>query len=545
MTTPAADEVDDDLLLEDDSGDETAAQSLPANKRNWKVLIVDDEVEVHNITRLALQDFSFQGYGLNFLYAYSGEEGRRIIAENPDTAVILLDVVMESDDAGLLLIRHIREELRNHMVRIILRTGQPGQAPEQKIIVNYDINDYKTKTELTAEKLFTTIVASLRSYRDLETINNNKKGLEKIIESSASIFELQSFEKFISGVLQQITALLHLDENSMYCNTSTFLTTSRKDGELVIVAGTGAFADFRDRPATDVLPGDIMGHVKAACLSRKSVFSEHFSVIYVRGKSGGDNVIYLEKEVGLSPLDVDLLQVFCSNLSSAFENMRLNHEIDRTQREIVFTIGAIAETRSKETGYHVKRVAEYSKLFALLYGMGEAEAELLKQASPLHDIGKVGIPDAILNKPGKHTAEEWSIMRTHAELGFEMLKHSETAVLKAGALIAYHHHEKWNGSGYPRGLSGDDIHIYGRITAIADVFDALGSDRCYKKAWPMESILDFMKQERGQHFDPGLVDLLFKHLDQFLSIRERYADSRLSEQGLLDTARTSHYLNAH
>ena len=202
----------------------------------------------------------------------------------------------------------------------------------------------------------------------------------------------------------------------------------------------------------------------------------------------------------------------------------LNLEIEETQKEVVFTMGAIGESRSKETGNHVKRVAGYSKILALAYGMDENEAELLKQASPMHDIGKVAIPDEILNKPGKHTEDECMIMEQHAQLGYEMLKQSKRPLLLAAATVAYEHHEKFDGTGYPRGLKGDDIHIYGRITAIADVFDALGSDRVYKEAWEDERIFDLYRSQRGKHFDPKLVDLFFDNIEEIISVREAYRD---------------------
>lgn len=202
----------------------------------------------------------------------------------------------------------------------------------------------------------------------------------------------------------------------------------------------------------------------------------------------------------------------------------LNHEIEDTQREVVFTMGSIGESRSKETGNHVKRVAEYSKLLALYYGLDEEEAEMLKQASPMHDIGKVAIPDAVLNKPGRFDEEERRIMETHAALGYDMLKHSNRKLLQAAAIVAYEHHEKWDGSGYPRGLAGENIHIYGRITALADVFDALGSDRVYKKAWDDERIFTLFKEEKGAHFDPQLINIFFDHLDEFIAIRETFKD---------------------
>ncbi len=202
----------------------------------------------------------------------------------------------------------------------------------------------------------------------------------------------------------------------------------------------------------------------------------------------------------------------------------LNEEISNTQKEVVFTMGSIGESRSKETGNHVKRVAEYSKLLALYYGLSNEEAEMLKQASPMHDIGKVAIPDAILNKPGRFDDSEREIMNTHAQLGFDMLKHSTRPLLKMASIVAYEHHEKWDGSGYPRGLRGEDINIYGRITALADVFDALGSDRCYKKAWEDKKIFTLFQDEKGKHFDPKLVDIFFEHLDEFLEIRETFKD---------------------
>jgi len=199
-------------------------------------------------------------------------------------------------------------------------------------------------------------------------------------------------------------------------------------------------------------------------------------------------------------------------------------EIENTQKEVVFTMGAIGESRSKETGHHVKRVAEYSLVLAQLAGLKQKECELLRQASPMHDIGKVGIPDSILHKPGKLDEKEWKIMKTHSKLGYNMLKHSQRDILKTAAIVAHEHHEKWNGKGYPKGLAGEKIHIYGRITAIADVFDALGSDRCYKKAWKLDKIIELFQEERGQSFDPNLVDLFLGNIEKFLEIRSKYID---------------------
>jgi PAS domain S-box-containing protein len=202
----------------------------------------------------------------------------------------------------------------------------------------------------------------------------------------------------------------------------------------------------------------------------------------------------------------------------------LQKEIEDTQKEVVFKMGAIGEGRSKETGLHVKRVAEYSKLFALHYGLSEDDAELLKQASPMHDIGKVAIPDDILNKPDILTDSEMLIMKTHSKLGFDMLRGSSRALLNTATIVAHEHHEKWDGSGYPQGLTALEINVYGRITAIADVFDALGSQRAYKKIWNDEKIFEYFKDQRGKHFEPKLVDIFFDKIDEFLDIRDRLQD---------------------
>ena len=206
------------------------------------------------------------------------------------------------------------------------------------------------------------------------------------------------------------------------------------------------------------------------------------------------------------------------------ELFNLNEEIQSTQKEIIYKMGEIGETRSKETGNHVKRVAEYSKLLAILSGIEEQQANILLVASPMHDIGKVGIPDSILKKPAKLTIEEFEIMKEHAMIGYNILKDSNREILKAAAIVAKEHHEKWDGTGYPFGLIGEEIHIYGRITAIADVFDALGSDRCYKNAWEDEKIFELFEKEKGKHFDPNLVDLFFRNIQQFKDIRDKYKD---------------------
>ena len=203
--------MDDEILIIDDE----KAESVHI-KQGWKVLIVDDEPEVHRITKMTLAQFLFDNKPIEFLHAYTGTEAKAIMANEPDIALILLDVVMETDSAGLDVVRYVRTELHNQQVRIVLRTGQPGQAPEDDVVANFDINDYKDKTELTSQKLRTLIRASLRSYRDICTLEHNRKGLEKVIAASKGIFEKQALKQFAEGTLDQLSALLALEETSLF-----------------------------------------------------------------------------------------------------------------------------------------------------------------------------------------------------------------------------------------------------------------------------------------------------------------------------------------
>ena len=206
------------------------------------------------------------------------------------------------------------------------------------------------------------------------------------------------------------------------------------------------------------------------------------------------------------------------------EVQKATKEILETKYETLRILGKTAEFKDPETASHVARVAHYSKLLARVYGLNENEQNILFYASPFHDIGKVGIEDKILLKAGKLDDEEFTIMKTHVQIGYDILKDSKSEYLKAGAQIAITHHEKYDGSGYPNALVGEDIHIYGRIVAIADVFDALTSNRPYKKAWSFEDALDLLKKEKGKHFDPKLIDLFIENIDEVKNIFQRFQE---------------------
>ena len=510
----------DEILFMDEEPGRTKAEDTP-----WTILVVDDEADVHNVTTYMLSGQKYRGRSFGFLHAYSAGEARKILAEQQDVAVILLDVVMETDDSGLKLVRHIREELKNLAVRIILRTGQPGKAPAAQVILDYDIDDYKEKTELTLEKMLVTIIAALRSYSFITTIENNRQGLKRIIEASSDIFERQSLQKLGSGVLSQLTAILQLKKDAIYTHASGLAASGAK-GKPMVLAATGDFCEFIEKPMNAVSGDAVHLSLDRAKEQPHGFYCENGKCAwYFRSKTGSENYLYFEADKDLDENDRDLLELFFTNVSLAFDNLFLNKGIEDTQKEVIFHIAETMECRSAETGRHVRRVAEFARLLALKYGLGEEEAETVKLASTVHDLGKIGIPDSILNKPGPLTNEEYEIIKSHVRRGHDMLARSTSPIIQAAAGIILNHHERWDGQGYPQGLSGEEIHVHGRIVAVADVFDALSSKRVYHQPWSWAEVFAYFLEQSGRHFDPCLVEILLQNREEFMAICARYHDN--------------------
>ena len=502
---------------------EIAKQEQTANRRAWNVLIVDDEQAIHDVTKLALSGFEFENRKCNFIHAHSAKEGKAIIDSTPNIALALIDVVMETETAGLDLVNYIRNDLKNKLIRIILRTGQPGQAPEANVIHDYDINDYKSKSELTTQRLYTSVLTSLRTYRDMMALEKNRQDLKNIIKSTASIEKMTSLEIFLSAVLEQLSILLFLGDDDH--GEASFIA-AMENGNCVHAAGAGEFYGVKTEEVLSESQRVIKPLILEAIASGEELYRDGHYVLYRPSNLQYSGfVLYLKSEKVLDEMDKDLIKLFLDNAKIAFENTALTQELDEAQKEIIFTISEIAEQRSNETGQHVKRVALYSKLLGEAYGLRAKELDLIYSASPMHDIGKIAISDAILKKPGKLTVEEMDVMKMHSGMGYEVLKSSKRTLLQTSAIIAHEHHEKWDGTGYPNSKKGEQIHLYARIVALADVFDALGSKRVYKDKWGLEETLNLIKEQRGKQFDPKLVDLFLENIDKVLEIRDQYRDA--------------------
>ena len=288
----------------------------------WKVLIVDDEPEVHTVTKLVMGQEEILGRGLEFLEALNGEEARKILIDNDDIALVLLDVVMSSDNDGLEVADWIRNDLNNHLVRIVLRTGNPGEAPEMQVITGYDINDYKEKSELTAKKLRTLFYTSLRSYRDLITLDQCRMGLVRVVSSLADMYIHPSLEDFTGGLLEQIASYLFLNKGAIYGISSGLSAIRDEEKESFhIVAATGDYADRKGMDLNEVLPDDIReltrDCIEGTSMIRKGDLYIHCTRITDKGKA---LLVMLGVEL-LTPADMNLLNIFIENAGRAFGNL--------------------------------------------------------------------------------------------------------------------------------------------------------------------------------------------------------------------------------
>ena len=307
---------DKELLFYEDEEEltfsEGAVQDTKEGKLKWKVMIVDDDHEVHKITKLVLSSFQFKGKTLEFISAYNGEEARRLLSQNTDIAVILLDVVMEEDDTGLKLVRFIREELGNRLMRIILRTGQPGQAPEEQVIIEYDINSYKEKTELTSQKLFTELVASLRSYKDLMIIGNTSKGLQKVILDSTSIMNNGDKGKFAKSIFTSLLEIIELSQFGEKLNISGFAAYKREDCYEVL-ACAGIYQELLNNQSFE-LPAKAIANFESLKVKENIYFDNGIAALF-SDDLGKGIYFYFDGFSWESIVNRELIEVYCTNLS--------------------------------------------------------------------------------------------------------------------------------------------------------------------------------------------------------------------------------------
>ncbi|WP_448205713.1 DUF3369 domain-containing protein [Azospirillum sp. sgz302134] len=364
---------DEFLFADDEPGAEiepaAAKEPAPEPAEPWVILIVDDDPAIHATTKMVLRGFAFEGRPAQFLSAGTAAEARTLLQQNPAIAVVLLDVVMESDDAGLRLVHFIRSELNNRRVRIILRTGQPGQAPERDVILNYDINDYKSKTELTAQKLFTSVVAALRGYQDITAIEEHRKGLERILDASSALLDKRTMAEFVSGAVAKIAEIGPPCDGFALC--SRLAQGGEGDGagarEALVLGGGGIHAGSEGKPVRAALPAEAADAIAEALADARSRYERTHSLLLFRSASRQhDTVFYFSHRRPLTEDERRLLEVFCSKVAVGFDNVHLYEELTTLNRNLESQVTdrtreLVAATEAAETARAEAEAANQAK----------------------------------------------------------------------------------------------------------------------------------------------------------------------------------------
>jgi len=502
---------------------EEKSNSKPSKSKVWRILVIDDDESVHQVTRLVLSDANIENRALDIVSAYSSKQAQGILSEDNSFCMAFVDVVMETDHAGLELVEWIRNDLKNQDIRLVLRTGQAGTAPEAKVIKEFDINDYKEKTDFTAGKMTTTVYASIRAYRDIMTIQRSLDAFKKLITATHDLLKINQFKTFGSAALEHLLTLMEVDSSALYIARSQLEFDESSTN--LIIACTGKYVSESSSLESSNISVDVKTHIQKAFENKQHYTTEEIFVGYYETSGNSASVLYIEFEDDAEHFKSHLAELFATNVTLILDSLSKQHDLENTQKELLHILGEAIDTRSNESGAHVHRVALICELLSRKLGLSDAFINAIRLTAPLHDLGKIAIPENILHKPDKLDDEEWAVMKTHADIGFELLSKSKTSVPKLGARLAHSHHENWDGSGYPDGLSGEEIPLEARIMAVADVFDALGSDRCYKNKWNNAEIRSYLMEQRGIKFEARIVDIFIDSYDEFLQIRSDHPDS--------------------
>jgi len=485
---------DNDLFeFTDDVKGQGAGESSTAV---WKLLIVDDEPEIHAVTRLALRNFQFDERPLEITSAYSAKEAKSILLSQSDFAVALIDVVMESDHAGLELVQWIRASTRNQHIRLVLRTGQAGQAPERDVIENYDINDYKQKTELTADKLYTVMYSSLRTYRDITALCKNVEGLEQIARSAEKIFSHQPIGKLTQDVLAQMCSLIALDHGNFSAHIDV-LAARMQGSKSLVLAGEKNFSAHPGKYIEDIFDSlalDQHGYT-SAINNCSQVFGNDFFIGVYRSQNDNKHIIYIEGLSQLSDLDKELIQIFGANVGIALDDHALVSSMKTDQTELIYRLGETVHHYAKTehnglVDLHEKRVSLTCEVLAEKLHANSEERSSMLNALPKHDM-------------------------RHMKL------------VKCDALNNWH--ENASNDDDKKDTSTQELFAFGstamhQAAQMADLWDSLLNERCYKKAWPLSQVLNYLSELSGRKFDHHLVSIVKDSQSELMAIQRDHAD---------------------
>jgi len=466
-----------------------------------------------------LADAEIEGRKLELVSAFSKEEAKTLLLEKDDFSIAFVDVVMETDHAGLELVQWIRNDLKNQNIRLILRTGQAGTIPEAKVIKEFDINDYKEKTDFTSGKMMTSVYAGIRVYRDIMTIQQSLDAFKNLIAATHDLLKINQLRVFGSAALNHLLILMEVESSALYIARHQL----HYDDQLtdMIIACTGKYESNCDSlNAADEVSDSVKQKINEAFTRKSHHCDDDCFIGYYETTNNSESVLYIEFEGANEHFKAQLAEIYARNVALILEGLIRRVEIEREHQSLLYTIGDAIEPSHINNQGHVKRVAAFSELMASKLDLSHEYIEGLKLAAPMHDIGNMMIPEDILTKLGPLEDDEWRMVKTHTRLGARLFARSSDSINQLAARIALHHHEHWDGSGYPDELMGESIPLEARIVGIADVFDVLAIDRCYGQKWSEEEIKAYMIEQKGIKFEAKLIDVLIQHYQEFAALRD-------------------------
>lgn len=496
-------------------------------KTPWKILIADDDADVHATTRMALRGAGFRGRALEFLDAYSGAETLTVLQDNPDTAIVFLDVIMETEDAGLGTVRAIRDSGFN-LVRIIIRTGFPGQAPERSVIVDYDIHDYKEKTGLSVQKLFTSVISALRAYDDLVALESHRRGLMSVLES-VSAFDFNAVKRYVTRMLAEFINLARIGSGNVVAVSRRSVSPERAP---TVLAAIGDWPATGDQVTMDDLPAAISG-LLAESLERRQSLVGHGGRTLFSHHHGVDLVVFATGDDAFALADEVLLDVLLINVCQAISNQGTFADMASDRDAVLHGLALRAEhwdDRARRPddslAAELERLARLTEAVArrldtTLGFPDRIDSCFLRDigcAAMLHDLGNESISALLLAKSGFYAPEERAQMQEHVAAGVRALKTfscgaSQTGALELAREIVACHHERFDGVGYPGRLQGDAIPLAARLVAVADAYVAMTSPRPHRPALDASVACKEIKAGEGRQFDPRIVQAFLEVVD--------------------------------
>lgn len=502
------------------------AMDTRAPNTPWLVLVIDDEPEVHAITRLALRDCEFLARRLEFLSARNAAEARATLARHPDIALAFIDVVMETEHAGLDLVAFIRQVMGNETMRLILRTGQAGVAPEREVIRDFDVNDYLTKTGISSGRLYTATIVALRTYAHLAALHSEQRQfnryrgrVEALTGTISPLFEAHTLQELAGRLLEWLGSLMWPGDTDAGRLPLHGVVVQPRASGFDLLATLGRFQ--RDE-STPLEPG--VHQVLRDCLAAgRSLVAPGRCVAHFTRSHGRVVLAYLEGVGAVSAAELRLLELFSQTLALASDKLEFEHNLVDAQAEMVGTLSKLLAVHPVKSSNQARRLAHLSRLLARLHGLPEDQCQALFIVAPWHDIGRFANHECLAN-PIALSDADWMSMREHSSHGASMFEPSDKPLLQAAAAVAVQGHEWYDGSGHPQGLRAQDIHLFARIVAVVDTFNTLSHRIGDSPAWDYARVEVELQRGRGSQFDPALVDLLLERIDEAIEILRRFPD---------------------